>query len=150
MLFASETRQAVIILICKRHAPGLMERLEDCSEGDWFILPAATASRMGYRPRSSHRSHAYAVFGFVGSVPLTRMLESLASINEGRSLCPDCVAYEWGIRARSLAALLSDPVCGSSVNCDHAFPLRHEEELFYFCSIGCRDEFKNSPRRYLT
>jgi xanthine dehydrogenase accessory factor len=49
-----------------------------------------------------------------------------------------------------LNAGAKDPVCGMSVNVDHA---RHKSEYegkaFYFCCAGCKQAFEREPKRYL-
>lgn len=43
-----------------------------------------------------------------------------------------------------------DPVCGAVVskNTAHA-TYCYNGNIFYFCSVSCRDEFSKKPRRYL-
>ncbi len=43
-----------------------------------------------------------------------------------------------------------DPVCGMEVN-ERTAPARqeHKGKTYYFCSEDCRDQFVESPDRYL-
>lgn len=44
-----------------------------------------------------------------------------------------------------------DPVCGMMVESDRAAGRStYEGETYYFCSIGCREQFDAGPERYLT
>ena len=147
-MFLNENVQAVIVLICEKHAAALTEKLSHCRDGNWFVLPSTAASQMGYWPHvsSSHSSRGQAVLGFAESAALARVLEQLASVSEDGSVCPDCVAYEWDIQPKCLMTSSVDPVCGKPVNCDNAFPLRRDDRLFFFCSIGCRDKFQSASK----
>ncbi len=43
-----------------------------------------------------------------------------------------------------------DPVCGMQVEPDTAEAAwEHEGEVYYFCSAGCMDRFRQDPERYL-
>jgi len=43
-----------------------------------------------------------------------------------------------------------DPVCGMTVTPETAAAAwEHEDETFYFCSVGCMDRFRVDPARYL-
>jgi uncharacterized membrane protein YraQ (UPF0718 family)/YHS domain-containing protein len=41
-----------------------------------------------------------------------------------------------------------DPVCGMSVDADHAPAAVHDGTTYHFCSDGCRHAFLRDPRRY--
>jgi len=51
--------------------------------------------------------------------------------------------------AASTEHLVSDPVCGMSVNPESALSYEHDDKAFYFCSSGCRDKFARDPHKYL-
>ncbi len=55
---------------------------------------------------------------------------------EGRTIAPD-----------------EDPVCGMTVDVDHArdmgLTLNHEGRDYVFCGKGCMLEFRDDPERYL-
>jgi len=41
-----------------------------------------------------------------------------------------------------------DPVCGMTVNSDHAEKAHYQGEDFYFCSKDCKDKFEAQPADY--
>ncbi len=43
--------------------------------------------------------------------------------------------------------MAKDPICGMIAR--EEFKYEYKGEVFYFCSLLCRDEFKNSPEKYL-
>lgn len=46
--------------------------------------------------------------------------------------------------------IVKDPVCGMSVNPDHAAgSAKYEGQTYYFCCEHCRDKFREAPERYL-
>lgn len=48
-----------------------------------------------------------------------------------------------------MSGTAKDPVCGMSVDPDHAAArAEHEGRTFYFCSEGCRRAFLADPGRY--
>jgi YHS domain-containing protein len=49
-----------------------------------------------------------------------------------------------GVTARRL---VRDPVCGTHVAEVLAVPLREGGELVHFCSVACRDKYRNSTQR---
>lgn len=45
----------------------------------------------------------------------------------------------------------NDPVCGMKVEPEKAYSkIEHEGHVIYFCSKNCEEEFKKSPRKYLS
>jgi len=42
--------------------------------------------------------------------------------------------------------MMQDPVCGTYVPASQAVTLTREKETFYFCSVECRDKFKQIPK----
>ena len=46
-------------------------------------------------------------------------------------------------------ATLTDPVCGMNVSKDSVHSHKHEGEIYYFCSEGCRNKFSMQPDKYL-
>lgn len=53
-------------------------------------------------------------------------------------------------RLADMSRLAEDPVCRMSVEVDRAAALAHAGRTFYFCSEGCRREFREAPERFLT
>ena len=52
---------------------------------------------------------------------------------------------------KNMREMAVDPVCGMSVDQDSALvQATHNGQIFYFCAFGCRDEFLESPERFLT
>jgi YHS domain-containing protein len=152
MQYLNEKMQAVVIIACEKHAPTLLDKLKECPEGNWFAMPPAATCRTGYWPHVSeaHSSHGCAIMGFAEAQTLARVLNDLSSANADGSLCPDCVAYEWDITPSHIAATANDPVCHRSVMCSNAYTYNYDGEMFCFCSLGCRDEFRQSPQKYLS
>ena len=149
-MYLNSTMQAVVIMVCEKHASALLSKLSDCPEGNWFALPAVSVCRTGYRPNVSapHPGQGCAVFGFAESVALTRMLQEFVPVNEDGSVCPDCAAYEWNITPTAMVESTHDPVCGRRVDCVNSLSHNYNGELFFFCSTGCRDAFRQEPLRY--
>ncbi len=60
--------------------------------------------------------------------------------------------HEHGAAARdSLGAEVTDPVCGMTVDPEHAAGhADHGGHRYWFCSAGCRDTFVADPDRYNT
>jgi putative ABC transport system ATP-binding protein len=53
-------------------------------------------------------------------------------------------------RFKDMGRLVTDPVCGMSVEVDAArASLRHGEQTYYFCSKGCSWEFQEEPEVFL-
>src|SRR5947209_20338864 len=138
MMFSDDSMQAVVLIVCESHAAAVQEKLKECPEGNWFMMPAIASCRMGYWPHVSnpHAGQGCAIFGFVERQSLGRRLEALSATNEDGSLCADCVAYEWDIKPSHIAATARDPVCGRRVYCANAHSQDHGGNLFFFCSIG--------------
>ena len=43
-----------------------------------------------------------------------------------------------------------DPICGMSVNANHAeYRSLQNGETYYFCSAGCKETFDKDPARYI-
>jgi YHS domain-containing protein len=151
MTFLREAMQAVVMIVCEKHATTVLERLNHCPEGNWFVMPPVGACRMGYWPHVSeaHSGQGIALFGFIERSALAQHLKEFAATNPDGSLCTDCVAYEWGITPSHAVETISDPVCGRQVSPAHALSYSYRDELFFFCSIGCRDAFERTPQRYM-
>ena len=45
---------------------------------------------------------------------------------------------------RDLVEMATDPVCGMAVEREHAVSLVHDGETLYFCSAGCRNEYRSA------
>jgi putative ABC transport system ATP-binding protein len=51
---------------------------------------------------------------------------------------------------KNVIEMAVDPVCGMSVDRESApAHAEHDGQVFYFCANGCRDEFLDSPERFL-
>lgn len=153
MKYVNEQTQAVVLMVCERHAPAVLQRLNETNAGNWFMLPSIQSCRMGYwtNVSESHPGHGMAIFGFAESGALSRTLEGLSDVtrNEDGSLCSECVAYEWNTSPLHMAASAKDPVCGRTVDCSEGLSQCYGGELFFFCSFGCRDKFRLSPQSYV-
>jgi YHS domain-containing protein len=151
MTFLHDSLQAVVLIACEKHAAAIGEKIRNFPDGNWFVLPPAAACRMGYRPHVSpaHEGGGCAIFGFAERGAMMHALHELSEQNEDGSLCADCVAYGWGIAPMPLVENARDPVCGRNVDCDNALAHQHENELFFFCGMNCRDAFRAHPERYL-
>lgn len=45
--------------------------------------------------------------------------------------------------------MAKDPVCGMEVEEDEAAAQReHKDQTYYFCSVGCQEEFDRDPEQY--
>jgi putative ABC transport system ATP-binding protein len=88
-----------------------------------------------------------------------RLLRQLAT-DDGRSVVivshdqrlkeiADRVLWLEDGRFRELAAMATDPVCGMAVDTADAPHLELDEQLWWFCSPHCRDEFAADPARFL-
>lgn len=52
--------------------------------------------------------------------------------------------------AAATAQMVTDPVCGMSVDPDRAAgSFEHNGETYYFCSKHCQQKFQNEPNRYV-
>jgi YHS domain-containing protein len=49
-----------------------------------------------------------------------------------------------------MLGMIEDPVCGMQINIDTA-PAQTvvDEEIYYFCSQGCKEAFERNPAKYL-
>lgn len=151
MKFLTEGTKAVLMLACDKHASILQERIHQCREGNWFVLPAATACLLGYRAHVSepHAGEACAIMGFAETKALSQALKNFSVTNEDGSLCCNCVAYQWDITPYQVTPNSQDLVCGRKVTCDDAVTTNYNGELFCFCSVGCRDRFRSAPEEFL-
>lgn len=50
---------------------------------------------------------------------------------------------------KETVSMAIDPVCGMSVEREKAISTKWDEQFFYFCARGCRDEFVNDPKKFL-
>ena len=151
MKYVNDTMQAVVIMACEKHAPAIMEKLKECQEGNWFAMTAIQACRMGYwnNVYSAHEGQGCAVFGFAERVALSTVLGKLTTLNPDGSSCQDCVAYGWDITPSHIVPTAKDPVCGANVDCATGLTHAHDGELFFFCSVNCRDKFHKNPQSFV-
>ena len=42
-----------------------------------------------------------------------------------------------------------DPVCGMVVTPETAAAWEHDDQTFFFCSVGCMERFREDPTRFL-
>jgi len=50
---------------------------------------------------------------------------------------------------KGMTTMVTDPVCGMSVEAESAVTLEHDGRTFYFCSRGCSWEFQASPEEFV-
>jgi putative ABC transport system ATP-binding protein len=50
---------------------------------------------------------------------------------------------------KGIVSMVTDPVCGMTVEAEHAVTLTHDGRAFYFCSKGCSWEFERSPEKFV-
>jgi YHS domain-containing protein len=49
-----------------------------------------------------------------------------------------------------IMAMVTDPVCGMRLDADDAASsAEHEGQVYYFCSLVCRDAFVDDPAAYV-
>ena len=53
-------------------------------------------------------------------------------------------------KLKKKAQTLKDPVCGMPVTAQSTHHLKHDNKTIYFCSVGCKTQFKDNPDKYLT
>lgn len=152
MKFLNEGMKAVVILVCEKHAPTLVEKLNNCREGNWFVMPPTSSCRIGYTPHVSdaHAGKGLAIMGFAENKALSQEIKNFAAVNPDGSQCSECVAYHWDVTPTHVASTSHDVVCGRSVTCDDAASTNHNGEIFFFCSVGCRDRFVKAPDQFLS
>ena len=52
--------------------------------------------------------------------------------------------------SRPSAPVLVDPVCKMTVTAQSNYSHSHENQMYYFCSAGCKSKFSANPSNYLT
>lgn len=141
---------SVMILACDRHADQITRLLDDAHVGDWTIIPAAQARRMGYLQTVPRRPAGNAViFGVGENAAIGEAIDNIKSaVHRGR-LCPDCDAYVWEVQQALLSHVTLDPVCEAVVDCEHAPTVEFEGRLYCFCSEECRRLFQEHPGIYI-
>jgi P-type Cu+ transporter len=56
-----------------------------------------------------------------------------------------------GSRAPRRRFEMVDPVCGMTVEPETAAAAwEHGDEVYYFCSVGCMERFREDPERFLS
>jgi putative ABC transport system ATP-binding protein len=50
---------------------------------------------------------------------------------------------------KETVSMAIDPVCSMSVEREKAISTEWEGKIFYFCALGCRDEFVNAPQKFI-
>lgn len=142
---------AVMILACDRNAASVAQMLDEAQVGDWTIVPAVQARRLGYLqhvlPR--HPEGSSVIFGFGERNVITHALETLAQAERENTVCPDCVAHIWEVQQVPLSQVALDPVCDEVVDRDRAPTADYQGTHYYFCSKGCQDDFLQQPDAYL-
>lgn len=63
----------------------------------------------------------------------------------GSSTTADRVLWLEDGRFKDMVTMTIDPVCGMAVERDTAVSARRDEQTYYFCARGCRDEFMAAP-----
>lgn len=150
-MFLNDSMQAVVILACESHAPGILEKLNNGSPGNWFLMPPTSVFRTGYWPNvcDSHEGQGVAIFGFIERQALAQKLQEFSSANADNGVCPECAAYEWNITPLHSAQTTRDPVCRREVSCGNSLSENYQNRLYFFCSPSCRDQFHRSPREFI-
>jgi putative ABC transport system ATP-binding protein len=49
---------------------------------------------------------------------------------------------------KDMVSMATDPVCGMAVERDKAVPEEWNDQVYYFCSRGCRNEFMEDPQQF--
>jgi putative ABC transport system ATP-binding protein len=49
---------------------------------------------------------------------------------------------------KEMVTMVTDPVCGMAVEREKALYLEWEGQTFYFCALGCRDDFAKNPGQF--
>lgn len=150
-MFLNQAMQAVVILACERHAPAILEKLNDGSQGNWFVMPPTSTFLMGYWPNvcTSHGGEGCAIFGFIERELMMQKLNEFNSAHMDDGVCPDCAIYDWPIVPLHAARTTRDPVCKQVVNCDNSLSENYHHRLFFFCSPNCRDRFHLAPHKFV-
>jgi putative ABC transport system ATP-binding protein len=89
---------------------------------------------------------------------IMRLLRSIA-MDQGRSVVivshdqrikdiADRVLWLEDGEFKESVTMATDPVCGMGVEREKAIKLDWENQLFFFCARGCRDEFTSNPDRF--
>ncbi|RYG68755.1 YHS domain-containing protein [bacterium] len=151
-MFLNDSMQAVVVMACEKHAPSILEKINNGSEGNWFVMPPTSTLRSGYWPRvcDAHAGGGLAIFGFIDREALVHKLREFSASQADNGLCPDCAAYEWNITPLHSALTTHDPVCGRGISCASALSLEHRRRLYFFCSMGCRDRFQRAPENFVS
>src|SRR5581483_4589798 len=146
----AHTRLVMMLVACDLHSDAVLEALDEAQVGDWVIIPAAQARRMGhleYLPR--YREHvADLIFGMAEAPAVAQTLDTLSQGTPGHELCADCEAYVWEARHVPLANAALDPVCEMAVDRDHTLSATYQGVHYYFCSAACRDRFLAHPEAF--
>jgi len=90
---------------------------------------------------------------------IMRLLRSIAK-EQGRSVV--IVSHDQRIRDiadrvlwledgqfKEMVSMATDPVCGMAVERDKAIRLDWDGQVYYFCALGCRNEFANNPEIFV-
>jgi len=49
-----------------------------------------------------------------------------------------------------MAEKVKDPVCGMEIDKEEAAATyEYKGKIYYFCALGCKEEFEKDPERYL-
>jgi YHS domain-containing protein len=150
-MFLSETMRAIVILACEKHSDPLTEKIRATKAGNWVVLPTLSLFKTGYWPNvsDSHEGAGSVIVGFIEAMALSQELQAFETQNYDNGLCPQCAIYEWNISSLHTSRMTRDPVCHRLVASDASLSQMYHDRLFFFCSMGCRDRFHNSPREFV-
>ncbi|MGC8961356.1 MAG: YHS domain-containing protein [Candidatus Bathyarchaeia archaeon] len=45
--------------------------------------------------------------------------------------------------------MVKDLICGMDVGEETKFKIEYKGETYYFCSLGCKEEFEKNPQKYV-
>lgn len=54
-----------------------------------------------------------------------------------------------GASGTATSQMAKDPICGMTVDAQHAISSQHMGHTFYFCSSVCKENFERDPMKYM-
>ncbi len=147
-----EPAHVVMILSCDAHVETIRQILDEENVGTWVIVPGEQARRAGhlqYIPVWPSTS-PHVIFGFADLAVIKQTLQKIVQAVNNRTVCPACLAYTWEVTQTMRPDLALDPVCRIVADREHSPRQAHEDSIYYFCSIDCRNRFARDPARYVS
>jgi YHS domain-containing protein len=139
-----------MLAACNLHSDAILRALDEAQVGDWVLLAAGQARRMGrldYVPQFRERG-ADVILAMADSAAIARALAILNRAASGRQVCGNCLVYLWDAVEAPLATIAVDPVCGMVVQLEGAVTTIHDGVTYSFCSAECRERFLEFPETY--